>query len=387
MAMKLPNSKMLDVLRKAHKCKYFGICAEAKYEPENGHVPRGYLGATGALEEVKVVIMLKEPGHPHSIEQHIGSNPEDVLFSTIEYSYGCYDSRKDQLHKNVRDFIDALFPELTFDEQLKKVWITQSRLCSIDDEIGNIAISERRRCLQYNIVEQIKLLPNSEVVISGDASQKAANPSKFPIFENAIKCGAFAPPGCYQKKVIRSQENAVSEFHIRKNETNTKKLGNHEKGQSFFISHLRRWKIAINGDIDFTCTAKEYAGILAQIDKMFLDAGSVSVPTSLKDPWQVPVIDFYKQETQSIAFIVESDDTDLVTRLPKCLLRLEWDFTEGKSGDFKITSGGYSNTVFGPEHENETQIREFEDELIYGLNDWLESIIDGDEKMTIVAAD
>lgn len=150
---------------------------------------------------------------------------------------------------------------------------------------------------------------------------------------------------------------------------------------------LRRWKIAINGDIDFTCPASDCAGILAQMDEMFTDTGSVSFLSSLKTPWENPIIDFYKQESQSIAFIVESDDPDLETRLPKCLLRLEWNFKEQKSSAYEITSGGYSTTFFDPEHENKTQIRKFENELVFELNDWLESIKNGEEKFTVIAAD
>lgn len=47
MNVRFPHRVILDLLLEAYApCKYFGTCAEAHYEPEKGHVPRGYLGAT-----------------------------------------------------------------------------------------------------------------------------------------------------------------------------------------------------------------------------------------------------------------------------------------------------------------------------------------------------
>lgn len=42
-----------------------GICPQAKWDPESGHIPRGFLGAMGALDDVELVMVFAEPGHPH----------------------------------------------------------------------------------------------------------------------------------------------------------------------------------------------------------------------------------------------------------------------------------------------------------------------------------
>ena len=46
------DSRLIEILRKMQLCDNFGVCAEAKYDPSMGHIPRGFSGATGALEQV-----------------------------------------------------------------------------------------------------------------------------------------------------------------------------------------------------------------------------------------------------------------------------------------------------------------------------------------------
>lgn len=60
-----PNPQLLALLLEAYRpCQNFGICREAKWSPADGHIPRGFLGATGELSEVEVVMVFSEPGHP-----------------------------------------------------------------------------------------------------------------------------------------------------------------------------------------------------------------------------------------------------------------------------------------------------------------------------------
>ena len=58
----MPNEALVDVLLPAYTCQHFGKCPDATWFPSEGHVPRGFLGATRALEEVEVVMVLAEPG-------------------------------------------------------------------------------------------------------------------------------------------------------------------------------------------------------------------------------------------------------------------------------------------------------------------------------------
>jgi hypothetical protein len=45
-------------------------CTEMRWNPEFGHVPRGFLGAAGRLKEVELVLVFAEPGDPHDGERH-----------------------------------------------------------------------------------------------------------------------------------------------------------------------------------------------------------------------------------------------------------------------------------------------------------------------------
>jgi len=200
------------LLTSLQPCKYFGTCLEAKYQPGSGHVPRGYLGATANLTDVEAVIILAEPGHPHPTEVHEAETPEQIMTSALNYAFSCYSTGKDLMHRNVRDFLDCLFPELAsqFDRQLERVWITESRLCSIDNEIGNIGKRERLRCTEYHALKQNLCFPNAQVILAGKKAQQAAF-----LFSNPISCGAFSPPGCNHKTSKASREEAVRKFHLR----------------------------------------------------------------------------------------------------------------------------------------------------------------------------
>ena len=61
----MPNEALVDVLLPAYRCQHFGKCLEANWCPSKGHVPRGFLGATDALEKVEVVMVLAEPAKPN----------------------------------------------------------------------------------------------------------------------------------------------------------------------------------------------------------------------------------------------------------------------------------------------------------------------------------
>jgi hypothetical protein len=148
---------------------------------------------------------------------------------------------------------------------------------------------------------------------------------------------------------------------------------------------LRRWKFVINGDTKFSCSESEFAEISESIDDMFSGTGSVVVSTKHIKPWSSVVIDFYRNEPRSIAFIVESDLADINKRVPKCLFHFEWGIGKCKNGVYEITSGGYSITNFDPELEDEEQVILFENNLVSGLNSELECIISSDVKLNIIS--
>ena len=114
-------------------CSNFGVCDQAVYDPEKGHVPRGFSGATGSLDEVYLVIVSAQPGSPFEKEEYSGDHERDVEAVLgaphLEPSASPY-------HKNIRTFLDVVFQNVSSDfyRQLNHVWVTQSRHCSIVEE-------------------------------------------------------------------------------------------------------------------------------------------------------------------------------------------------------------------------------------------------------------
>ena len=63
-----PVKEIIDILLPAYSpCSGFeGACRRmATWDPQKGHVPRGFVGATSSLEEVEVVLLVAEPGDPY----------------------------------------------------------------------------------------------------------------------------------------------------------------------------------------------------------------------------------------------------------------------------------------------------------------------------------
>lgn len=211
MCVTLPNDRILSAVLDAYRpCSNFGICREAKWDPAIGHVPRGILGATGAPEEVEVVMVFSEPGHPHQGEGHdVGLGPLGLLQSAMQHTYNCYRSRLDPFHRNVRWFLSELYPDLTFDQQLRHVWLTEGRLCSIENEIGS---TKDRTCASHYLVRQLKVLPNASVIAFGRKAQHYLS----GIGVAFIRAFAFAPPGANSIRARPSWEAALEEIRARR---------------------------------------------------------------------------------------------------------------------------------------------------------------------------
>ena len=144
----LPAIELLDVLHPAYSpCPGFTTrCADiARWAPESGHVPRGYLGATGRLDDVDLVLLVAEPGGPH---EDAAMEPRDerkrLAAETVADTYRCFLERTDLFHRNVRDVLDMALPRMPFATQLSKVWITNTYLCSAPREGGTVPAAAER---------------------------------------------------------------------------------------------------------------------------------------------------------------------------------------------------------------------------------------------------
>lgn len=188
MAKMRPCRELLEIIKPAYApCRNFsGSCVSLSWAPDQGHVPRGFLGATGRLGEVELVLVFAEPGDPHSAEKH------ETMTKALEYTHECMKSGTDLFHRNVRVILDLCFPGDSFDMQLRKTWMTESLLCSAPKESGSVAASAWRACSMTYLRPQLEVLPQALVVALGNKAQKRLNSLGITFFA----AGAAAPPGC-----------------------------------------------------------------------------------------------------------------------------------------------------------------------------------------------
>lgn len=198
------------ILKSYAPCQFFGQCREARWAPESGHIPRGFLGATGSLDEVELVMVFAEPGHPHPGEVYNAKASADaMLVAATQHAYSSFKGGQDQFHRNVRWFIEQLYPELSFDEQLRRVWMTEGRLCSIDNEIGG---TTDKTCAKNYLRRQIGLFPNAVVVGFGGKAQKYLSGLGL----DYISAYALSPPGANHIPARPSWNAAIENVRSRR---------------------------------------------------------------------------------------------------------------------------------------------------------------------------
>ena len=185
-----PHPRLCDLLLPAFKpCQNFGACPEAIWKPEVGHVPRGFLGACGGLNEVKAILVFAEPGGVYPTDSYpVDLSPEDLLRLTVDKTYRIMAASTDQFHRNLRWFLDQIIPETSFEQQLRQVWLTEGRLCSVAREIGG---KRDRRCADLYLGRQIALLPQAVVVGFGGKAQAYLSALKL----DHVAAYALSPPG------------------------------------------------------------------------------------------------------------------------------------------------------------------------------------------------
>ena len=107
-----PNDALIEVLAPAYEpCRHMpvcgGRCRQSHWEPANGHMPRGFLGATGELDEIELVIVLAEPGDPKGTEKYLDElAPSDTVRRVVDFVHETYVNQEDRrVHGKVQRVI------------------------------------------------------------------------------------------------------------------------------------------------------------------------------------------------------------------------------------------------------------------------------------------
>lgn len=185
-------------------------CAKMRWAPQEGHVPRGFCGAFGDPAQVRLVLVVAEPGDPHDSEAHPVAPPADVLESIHHYAYHCFRDGHDLFHRNIRKILNLCFPDLTFEQQMHVSWITESVLCSAKAEGAPVPVSVATECRRRYLEPQLQAFPNAVVVALGS---KAVN--RLAGWSNVVTAFAAAPPGCNFKGAEESWRAAAEKVRAR----------------------------------------------------------------------------------------------------------------------------------------------------------------------------
>lgn len=182
-------------------------CQEMRWNPQDGHVPRGFLGACGELSEVELVLVFAEPGNPHNEEKHCG------LYSAYYYAMLVVATGKDLFHRNVRKILDSCWPSMSLEEQLRKVWLTDSVLCSGRKEGGHVSRVASQACGRHYLLPQLALFPNALIVAMGSKATNRLHALGVPAF---LSVSAAAPPGCNRAEAKESWKQIPIELRRRR---------------------------------------------------------------------------------------------------------------------------------------------------------------------------
>lgn len=203
------NKELRNTLVTAYRCPAFdSACSEMRWNPSVGHIPRGFCGAEGRLDEVRLVMVFAEPGDPYVGDSNSGST--SAIEQTVAHTRNCFETGMDQFHRNVRFILDACWPNLGFDQQMKLTWMTESVLCSAKVEGGTVPTSSARECRNRYLERQIALLSNAKILALGGKAQR-----RLKGIDNIINAFSAAPPGCNQSGALPSWLEAARVFRAQ----------------------------------------------------------------------------------------------------------------------------------------------------------------------------
>ena len=111
--------------------------------------------------------------------------------------------------------LDQCWPELTFDEQMRRAWITESTLCSARSECGPVPTAVSQYCVNSYLWKQLSLLPHAIIATLGEKAKKRTAHPEPALVREFIHARAAAPPGCNFKGARQSWDRIADAVRNR----------------------------------------------------------------------------------------------------------------------------------------------------------------------------
>ncbi len=145
-----------------------GACHGAEWNPARGRIPRGFVGASRTLRDVRLIILLAEPGGGFDDESYPeAATSEEYIGLAVTTAYEALRDRRSTFHANLRFVLDQCWPDETLDEQLAHTWITETYLCSARQTAGPVPPLAQQACAETYLTRQLKLLPGHPIIALG----------------------------------------------------------------------------------------------------------------------------------------------------------------------------------------------------------------------------
>ncbi len=204
-----PPPELVNILLPAFApCPGFlGACKDyMRWNPARGDVPRGFRGATGRVDQVKLVLICAEPGNAYEDETHDGPTSLDKLRSAYTRGNESIERPSDQFARNIRTILNMAWPGLSLEEQMRMTWLTESVLCSAAVEGGRVPLVIEGECADRYLLRQLALFPDARIVALGNKAQGRLARIGVPF----VGAWAAAPPGCNRREAPESWKRAVA---------------------------------------------------------------------------------------------------------------------------------------------------------------------------------
>ena len=154
------------------------------------------------LVQIELILITAEPGDPYPWQQYsYETQPMNVIDKLCREAYNYISQPPDQFHRNLRKLLDICFPNLSFYNQMKKAWITDSVLCSDITEGASVPKDICLLCGNTYLRKQLSIMNHAKIVALGG---KAAQRLKRLKINCDLKVFSIAPPGCNFKGAIES---------------------------------------------------------------------------------------------------------------------------------------------------------------------------------------